>query len=239
MAVTAIYFVASGPNAPGLADLTDRLIRAYDPVLVGSWGLHHRVFRSTPANTSDKSPPHSQHVLGLGHHPDRAFVHITGPDQPQAQAQTQPPAAPSSTIAIPLSQMEPYSQLLNLKFGALWMYRISSQVTSGASYSLGEFVVRLGELREKGGQMALRGTVVCIQTAKQESEDQDMELLPGQTDPQDELEAGQSLVRDVWSSFGVGANQARESITSRPPREAADDTFDEVGLWCDILRFQK
>ncbi|KAB2574743.1 Mediator complex subunit med20 [Lasiodiplodia theobromae] len=230
MAVTAVYFIAAGHNAPSLADLTDRLIRAYDPVPAGNWGLHHRVFRSTPQNTTDKSPPHFQHVLGLGHYPDRAFVHIAGPDQQPESPQE------SSTVAIPLQQMEPYSQLLNLKFGALWMYRMGSQVTAGASYSLGEFTVRLGELREKGGQMALRGTVVCIQTAKQESDDGDS--LPGQADADQELQAGQALVRDVWSRFSVP--QAKETITSRPAaREPDEQVFDEVRLWCEALRFQK
>lgn len=157
-------------------------------------------------------------------------MHIAGPDQQPESPQQ------SSTVAIPLQQMEPYSQLLNLKFGALWMYRMGSQVTAGASYSLGEFTVRLGELREKGGQMALRGTVVCIQTAKQESDDGDS--LPGQADADQELQAGQALVRDVWSRFSVP--QAKETITSRPAaREPDEQAFDEVRLWCEALRFQK
>ncbi|KAK7708225.1 hypothetical protein SLS57_009122 [Botryosphaeria dothidea] len=232
MAVTAVYFIAAGHNAPGLAELTDRLIRAYDPVPIGAWGFHHRVFRSMPTSTTDKSPPHVQHVLGLGHYPDRAFVHITGPDQQESQSD-QP-----TTIAIPSQQMEQYSQLLNLKFGALWTYRMGSQITGGASYSFGEFTVRLGELREKGGQMAMRGTVVCIQTAKQESVDgQTHEVLPGQFDANEELQAGQALVRDVWASFGV--SHAKETISSRLPREIDDQPFDEIHLWCEALRFQK
>lgn len=196
---------------------------------IGSWGLHHRVFRSTPTSTTDKSPQlYFQHVTGLGHHPDAAFLHTQGPD----------PAETPTTVAIPLSQMEPYSQLLNLKFGALWMYRMGSQVTGGASYSLGEFTVRLGELREKGGQNAYRGIIVCIQTTKPEpAADEDRDLLPGQIDPQDQLLVGQALVRDVWSSFSVAPS--KEVITSRPLREGDEQTFDEVALWCEILRFQK
>ncbi|KKY15453.1 putative mediator complex subunit med20 [Diplodia seriata] len=235
MAVTAVYFVAAGHNSPGLSELTDRLIRAYDPLPAGNWFLHHRFFRSTPQNTTDKSPPHFQHVLGLGHHSDRAFVHIAGPDsqqEDQQQQQQQP-----STVAIPRQQMEPYSQLLNLKFGALWMYRMGSQVGAGTSYSVGEFTVRLGELRDTGGQNGLRGTIVCIQTAKQEPADGG-DALPAAPNADEELQAGQALVRDVWSRFSVP--QAKETITSRPPaREADDQVFDEVRLWCEALRFQK
>ncbi|OJD30253.1 mediator complex subunit med20 protein [Diplodia corticola] len=239
MAVTAVYFVAAAHNAPGVAELTDRLIRAFDPVPAGNWGLHHRSFRSTPQNTTDKSPPHFQHVLALGHYPDRAFVHIAGPDQQQDQQQQdhQQQQQPS-TVAIPLQQMEQYSQLLSLKFGALWMYRMGSQVGVGASYSVGEFTVRLGELREKGGQNALRGTVVCIQTAKQESRPDEGEAPSARIDADEELQAGQALVRDVWSRFSVP--QFKETITSRPAAPEADDQlFDEVRLWCEALRFQK
>ncbi|EKG11068.1 Mediator complex subunit Med20 [Macrophomina phaseolina MS6] len=187
-----------------------------------------------PTSTTDKSPPHFQHVLGLGHYPDRAFVHIAGPDQ---QQDTQPDR-PTTSITIPWQQMEQYSQLLNLKFGALWMYRMGLQITGGASYSLGEFTVRLGELREKGGHMAMRGIVVCIQTAKQEPMDgPTQELLAEQNDADEELRAGQALVRDIWASFGV--SQAKETISPRPPRETNEQPFDEVHLWCEALRFQK
>ncbi|KAK7530174.1 mediator complex, subunit Med20 [Phyllosticta citribraziliensis] len=225
--VTAIYFIPAGPSAPALSSLVDRFIRAYDPTPSGPFQLHHRLFRSMPTSPTDKSPPTLQHVLFLGHYSESAFVHIV-PNGGQAD--------PNATIiAIPPAQMEPYSNLLNLKFGALWMYRMGSQLSGGTSYTAGDFTVRIGELREMRGQMLTRGTIICIQSAGQPEDATIKTESAGEERP--DLQAKQAAVREIWSKFAVPG--AKEFMTMREPGNDENPSFDEVRLWCEVLHLQK
>ncbi|KAK8194584.1 mediator complex, subunit Med20 [Phyllosticta capitalensis] len=237
--VTAIYFIPAAPSAPALSSLVDRFIRAYDPIPSGLFQLHHRLFRSTPSSTTDKSPPALQHVLFLSHYPESAFVHIVGPKTAPNGAQSNAAAVgdPNGTIiAIPPQQMEPYSSLLNLKFGALWMYRMGSQLTGGTSYTVGDCTVRMGELREIRGQMLTRGTIICIQTAGKSEEDAAVKSeTAGQA--QQDFEAKQARVREIWSKFDVP--NAKEFISSRDASKNDNPSFDEAQLWCEVLHLQK
>ncbi|KAK7548094.1 mediator complex, subunit Med20 [Phyllosticta citricarpa] len=234
--VTAIYFIPAGPSAPTLSSLVDRFIRAYDPIPSGPFQLHHRLFRSTPTSPTDKSPPALQHVLFLGHYPESAFVHIVGPSSVPNGGQIDSADPNGTIIAIPPPQMEPYSNLLNLKFGALWMYRMGSQLSGGTSYTTGGYTVRMGELREMRGQMLTRGIIVCIQSAGKPKEDASIKVESA-GEEQQILQAKQAAVREIWSNFA--APGAKEVITTREASNSENPSFDEVQLWCEVLHLQK
>ncbi|KAK8159286.1 mediator complex, subunit Med20 [Phyllosticta citrichinensis] len=234
--VTAIYFIPAGPSAPALSSLVDRFIRAYDPIPSGPFQLHHRLFRSMPTSTTDKSPPALQHVLFLGHYSESAFVHIVGPDSVPNGGQADSTDPNGTIIAIPPAQMELYSNLLNLKFGALWMYRMGSQLSGGTSYTAGDFTVRIGDLREMRGQMLTRGTIVCIQSAGKPKEDATIKTESA-GDGQPDLQAKQAAIREIWSKFAVPG--AKEVMTARETSNRENSSFDEVRLWCEVLHLQK
>ncbi|KAF2144287.1 uncharacterized protein K452DRAFT_306875 [Aplosporella prunicola CBS 121167] len=220
MAVTGIYLV-QGQGAPSLPVLSDRLARAFDPLPAGPWVLQHRLFRANPAPASalDTAPPRLQHLVALSHHAGRAFALVDCDDD--------------ATVAMPLHHMEPYAQLLSAKFGALWHYRTGNHVTNGAAYAVDGCVVRVGELRERGGQQAFRGLIVSIQTVKQESG----EGVEGSESVKKDEKEPQELIRELWQKLDV--RDAKQFMVSIDTDDVDAAAAQEAKLWCDVLRQAK
>lgn len=131
-------------------------------------------------------------------------------------------------MAIPAHQNDAFLQLLLGKLGALWAPRAAVQVPVGIGYDLGDFTVRLGELKAVGAQAVSRGFVVCIAAVGEIG--QGDEEPPAVMDEAAVADA-QELVREVWS--GLGVEGAREAITRDP-----GDADGEVKLWCEVLRLR-
>ncbi|KAF2086528.1 hypothetical protein K490DRAFT_57818 [Saccharata proteae CBS 121410] len=243
MAVTGIFFLpTTGPAATApvasaslsasspVHRLTARLIHKHNTAPLGPWLLQHRLYRSTPADPADKSPPRSQNLLTLEHHPKTAFVHISGNDSVGQDGQ-------GATVAIPVQQLQDFAVLVNTKFPALWVPRAVSQVVGGAAYSIGEFVVRMGELRDhKSGQEVIRGIIVSIHMgSSSDAEEGTSRTLSADDAANDEedLEASKTLVRGLWEDFGEKG--AREFWTTKTA-EGQEELWQEVKLWCEALR---
>ncbi len=165
------------PHPPvSVQALAERLVRKYGvgTVPVGRWTLDHRLLRSTPATVEDKTRPRFVQLLTVSSlRAGSTFVSVSALRQSQHQQQSQQKGtaqdsdAQPMVIAIPTQQTEAYYGLLAAKFGALWTARPGLHVLNGVTYNVGEFVVRLGELRQPGtGQTGVRGIVVSVEVAE-------------------------------------------------------------------------
>lgn len=112
-------------------------------------------------------------------------------------------------------------------------------------------MVRLGELRQAVGQQPVKGVVVCIQatpkSAMQIDGNEDTVALDGgdmdvkqeeeeekEEEEDEDVQMMQALIRDLWKGFGVDG--AKEMMTAPRSRSDADGRFEEVRLWCELLR---
>jgi len=153
--------------------------------------------------------------------------------------------ADNATITVPAEQFDSFYNILTSKFAALWSPRPVASVSNGVAYSLGDFVVRLGELRQGTGQQPVKGVVVCIQTAPQSAAqvdgEHDIAALDGEDtgikEEEDEIQTTQALIRDLWKGFGVEG--AKEMITASNSQRDADRQFQEIRMWCELLRLSR
>jgi len=117
------------------------------------------------------------------------------------------------------------------------------QVANGYAYDLGEFDVRLGELRQAGNPPQPRGVVVAI-TSKESAPHEDVLSTPDEAvsirkeaPSQEEYETTQALIDDLWLKFGD--NQAKRFTgSSAALADSSVQDFDEVKIWCDLLRLR-
>lgn len=204
-----------------LPSIRSKLIAKFDPVPLGSWSLDHVLFRSV--ETTDQTPHRFQHILHLRHRPGKAFVAVSQPKSNKGEVATK-----DHVITIPSPQMEAFTTLLRDRFAALWTPRASLRVTGGLAYDTGELVVRLGELRQMGGQQPLRAVLCSIETKTiSASEDK------GTNQDHDVAKA---VLSNAWKSIGVDG--AKEVFAAYATEQAAEDGFDEARLWCEVLRLR-
>ena len=174
MPVTALYFLpASNPDSNPTQDIIARLNSHYDPSPLPSWTLSHRLFRETPStqppaqqsssltNGVDKVKPPGPRflqILTLSHHAPRTFVAITSA---HSASQTRAGTPASSNISAEAASGEPativsiaagpsseeFTQLIVSKFGPLWQPRQILTSSFGYAFEIGDFRVRVGELR--------------------------------------------------------------------------------------------
>lgn len=233
------------------SDLTDRLLRAYDPNPIGTWTLDHRLFRSTPRGDESDKEVRYQHLLQLNleHRRgiDRAKVCFTGapqgPAPGQNQNQTPTPAgdaAPTdvpgddvTVSSIPTRDLSNYSHLLSTKLTALWTPRAALFVPNGSSFAVGTaagaFVVRIGELRQRQGGI-FRGVIVGIESSDtyDNATDDDATIRDAEADDvseEEELEIG--LIEGLWKTFGV------EGARQKKGKGRTEDVV--TWQWCSLL----
>jgi len=204
----------------------------FNPISLGRWTLDHNLLRSV---TDAKAPQRYQHLLHLSHHLDTAFVRVASPASDGASTH-------SSTVSIPRDQLESLYSLLCSKFQALWTPRATLQVSSGYAYDLGEFIIRLGELRQAGNPPQPRGVVVAI-TSKEAADDgaassslDEAVSMRKEALTQEDYETTQALIQDLWLKFGD--TQAKQFTSSIPSADSLVHDFEEVKIWCDLLRLR-
>jgi len=124
----------------------------------------------------------------------------------------------------------------------LWTPRATLQVSNGYAYDLGEFIIRLGELRQAGNPPQPRGVVVAI-TSKEAADDSDASSsldepvsIRKEASAQEDYETTQALIQDLWLKFGD--NQAKQFTGSVPSADSLVHDFEEVKIWCDLLRLR-
>ncbi|KAH8428385.1 uncharacterized protein LDX57_006083 [Aspergillus melleus] len=188
MSITGVFFVPSNPNAPtALATITNRLHTslADDPVPVGRWALEHKLMRDTPSclPASASRPalvPRYMQFLSLSYHQNHGFIYTSVPETPNpnatgpatptpAQAAVGSPGAshpqnqPMIMTTVPLPSSGTLFQHFMYAAQPLWCHRHSVTVPGGAAYDVGDYRVRVGDVRQTVPTARVRGAVVEIE----------------------------------------------------------------------------
>lgn len=248
MPVTALYFLpASSPDSNPTQDILAKLTSHYDASPLPSWTLSHRIFRETPfaqhppqpspspTNGVDKAKPPGPRflqILSLSHHAPRTYVAITST---HAASQTRAGTPASSNISAEAASggaativsiatgpsSEEFIQLIASKFGPLWQQRQILSAGRVYAFEIGEFRVRVGELRQGGsggGQMG-RGAVCEVAWVGEEAGPE-----------QEDWEAREVVVKGFWE--GLALRGARE-VYWVPGLGDGEGT---IRQWCELLR---
>lgn len=172
----------------------------------------------------------SQHVLWLSKYNDRFFSAV---QEPPKNGKKEP--GPVAIVSMPSQQREQWYTLLTQKMAALWTRTGLMTVSNGFAYDVGEFTVRVGELRQPGNAQAPpKALVVCIQstlpTTKEGGTDDESTKTRGLAPEDASASEVQEVMRNFWKSFGVEGAKEAFAFTRSP------DGQDEARLWCDVLR---
>ena len=248
MPVTALYFLpASSPDSNPAQDILVKLTTLYDPSPLPSWALSHRLFRETPSAQASIQPsssltngvdkpkppgPRFLQIVSLSHHAPRTYVVITS-THAASQTRAGTPASsnisaeaasgePATIISVPPGQStEDFIQLIISKFGPLWQQRQILNSSNGHAFEIGNFRVRVGELRQSGsggGQMG-RGAVCEVAWVGEDAEQGG-----------ENWEVGEAVVKGFWE--GLALRGARE-VYWVPGLGSGEGT---IRQWCDLLR---
>lgn len=248
MPVTALYFLpASSPDSNPTQDILVKLTSQYEPSPLPSWALSHRIFRETTSTQAPVQPsssltngvdkikssgPRFLQILSLSHQAPRTYVTITS-THAASQTRAGTPASsnisaeaasgePATIVSVPAGpSSEEFIQLIISKFGPLWQQRQILNSINGHAFEIGNFRVRVGELRQGGsggGQMG-RGAVCEVAWVGEDAEQ------GGQG-----WEAGEAVVKGFWE--GLGLRGARE-VYWVPGLAAGEGT---IRQWCELLR---
>lgn len=236
--------------------MTERLRAAFtDEELtpVGRWGLETKLLRDTPgllpaSSNSNKKPPNPRYMqfLSLTHYPTHGFIYTSEPPEKAAQAsQAGPvngiapdhsPTPPMVMTTIPPSSYGTLFQHFTYACQPFWTHRLTLAVPNGVVYDIGDFRVRLGDVRQTFPTARVRGTVIEIEwrgpsvvaAIPVEREDgsfvsnaqgvdadadpvSDIDISTSAIEESDidaEFTATASLIREFWARLGVEAREA-------------------------------
>ncbi|CAI7619793.1 unnamed protein product [Penicillium glandicola] len=259
MPITGVYFIPSNPNAStALQIITERLRAAFpDEELtpIGRWGLEQKLLRDTPgllpaSSNSNKKPPNPRYMqfLSLTHYPTHGFIYTSEPEkQTPAPNQNQGAQGPINAIApdhspsppmvmttIPPSSYGTLFQHFTYACQPFWTHRLTLAVPNGIVYEVGDFRVRLGDVRQTFPTARVRGTVVeiewrgpsVVEAIPMDREDGSFGVGDGssvdaeaagihlassaieESDIDAEYAATASLIREFWGRLGVEAREA-------------------------------
>jgi hypothetical protein len=227
-APSRIYLLTDAQHLNSLSTIQERLLSKYNPVPLRPWHLDHRLLRSTPASPSDKTAPRFQHLLRLSYHPESAFVVVSPPSEAKA-------GTLDTVVTVPNEQYELFFTLLTDRFTALWNPR-THQVVNGQAYTVGEFTVRLGELRQIGNTQSPRG-VVCFIEAISGIDEHGLAEPQSQEQRKKAVEVTRADMASLWDQIGYPSAKDYPSSDSTSD-SAVNGGFDEVRTWCDLLRLR-
>ncbi|CAG8045597.1 unnamed protein product [Penicillium salamii] len=212
MPITGVYFVPSNPNAStALPQITERLRSSFpDEELtpVGRWGLEQKLLRDTPGlippqNTKPPIPRYMQ-FLSLSHYPTHGFVYTS---EPEKQPPTDQPL-PMVMTSVPPPAFATLFQHFTYACQPLWTHRLTLAVPNGVVYDVGDFRVRLGDVRQTFPTARVRGTVVEIEWRGPSIVEGEFAGIQ-EEDADAEYAATEELIREFWGKLGI---QGREAI---------------------------
>ena len=169
-------------------------------------------------------------VLDLSYHNDN-WVVITEPANAQEQpvSASEAPAAGASpsqpsveVMAFPTAEAtSDWISMVTNKMKPLYSPRHPLSVRNGQAFEVGEFSIRVGELRQgvPGGNALVRGIVVEIGWAV---EDDEREAEEGE---------GVEMVKAFWDELGIAS--ARQFVA-----RVGGEEEEEIQLWCEALRLR-
>lgn len=126
------------------------------------------------------------------------------------------PTAAIVSISVGAST-EDFSQLLLTKLAPLWQPRHLLAVVDGLCYQVGDFRIRVGEVKQGiGSSQLVRG--VAIELAFMNPDEGGLESCDGAT----------QMIMTFWEELSLTG--AKEFFSDRE-----DDGFQDVRLWCRML----
>jgi len=172
-------------------------------------------------------------TLALSYLAPRTHVAITTTNAP-SQTQAGTPASsivstseavsgePATLISIPSGmESEDFNQLITSKFSPSWQQRQVLEVPRGYAFEIGEFTVRVGELRQQGGGGAHgRGTVAEVQWDG------------GGEEGEEDWESAEDVIGSFWDGLGI---KGARKVFSVPGLELGEGLERQ---WCEILRLR-
>ncbi|KAL5343673.1 mediator complex, subunit Med20 [Aspergillus crustosus] len=181
MSLTGVFFIPSNPNAPtALSTVAERLNSAFgeEPTLVTRWALEHKLMRDTPSclppsgSQKPRAPKYMQ-ILSLTHYPQHGFIYTSqqsdgaGPSTATPSSSQSSQVLPGSThmvmITVPHPSTGPLYQHFSYACQPFWCHRHTTAVLGGMAYEIGDFRVRIGDVRQTQPAARVRGTVVEIE----------------------------------------------------------------------------
>ncbi|KAF4153643.1 hypothetical protein CNMCM6936_007928 [Aspergillus lentulus] len=247
------FIPANPNASTALATITERLHSAVaeEPVAVGRWALEHKLMRDTPSCVPGSGPQRHAHprymqFLSLSYYPNHGFIYTsqtpekTGQSPAPNAATPQPGLTPASGSATPSNAAAAGGSAMVMSTvplpssGALfkhfvyacqpfWCHRHTVAVPGGMVYDVGDFRVRIGDVRQT--QPAARVRAQYVQTkrganlggATDVSDNDhdsgiDLALFGGieDADIDAEYSATAALIREFWAKLGIEG--AREAI---------------------------
>ncbi|GAQ08161.1 hypothetical protein ALT_5482 [Aspergillus lentulus] len=247
------FIPANPNASTALATITERLHSAVaeEPVAIGRWALEHKLMRDTPSCVPGSGPQRHAHprymqFLSLSYYPNHGFIYTsqtpekTGQSPAPNAATPQPGLTPASGSATPSNAAAAGGSAMVMSTvplpssGALfkhfvyacqpfWCHRHTVAVPGGMVYDVGDFRVRIGDVRQT--QPAVRVRAQYVQSkrganlggATDVSDNDhdsgiDLALFGGieDADIDAEYSATAALIREFWAKLGIEG--AREAI---------------------------
>ncbi|KAJ6127340.1 Mediator complex subunit Med20 [Penicillium sp. IBT 18751x] len=237
MPITGVYFIPAHPNTTtALPALTERLRTAYpeqDLVPIGRWALEHKLMRDTPGllpQSGKSTKPRYMQFLSLSHYPMHGFIYTSEPETPHPAASQTPAssatprgsgghAGESSMVmtVVPPSSYPTLFQHFVYAAQPFWAHRLTMSVPGGVVYEVGDFIVRMGDVRQTYPIARVRGTVVEIEWRGPSvveglagDGDDEFGFAVDEADVDAEYVATAELIRGFWNR--VRFEGAREAI---------------------------
>ncbi|KAL3452443.1 mediator complex, subunit Med20 [Aspergillus insuetus] len=188
MPLTGVFFIPSNPNAStALATITERLSSSFaeEPALLGRWALEHKLMRDTPSclppsASQRQAAPKFMQFLSLSHYPTHGFIYASQPlesgnapggagatvtttPSSSQSSQTTTATAPMIMTTVPHQSTASLYQHFVYACQPFWAPRHIVTVQGGMVYEIGDFRVRVGDVRQTQPAVRVRGTVVEIE----------------------------------------------------------------------------
>ena len=136
-----------------MSSLIEKLQKSYNNTTIGAFALEYSLYRSTiPVDDKISKDARLHHLLHLQHIPHKAFRVYDFPNGTE-----------SSISSIRDADINDYKTLMAQKMAALWTPRFTVTISKGASFEIGDGIVRIGEVRAEGTSQAVRSVLVAIQ----------------------------------------------------------------------------
>jgi hypothetical protein len=220
----SIFLLTDPQHLNSLHAIQERLLSKYNALPLRPWNLDHRLLRSTPASPSDKSPPRYQHLLHLSYRQKSAFAIVSPPTEAKAGTR-------DTVVTVRNEEYESFYALLKDRFAALWTPR-AHQLINGSAFTVGEFTVRLGEMRQAGSAQ-VRGLVCCIEASSGIGEGITFQT-PEEIKTADEV--ARADMASLWERIGHSGPILKEAFTPTSASNPSEEGFNEVRTWCDLLK---
>ncbi|ERF71888.1 hypothetical protein EPUS_01803 [Endocarpon pusillum Z07020] len=248
-ATTLIFIAAPSGNPSSLANnptpsptstLITHISRTYSPKPMGLYTLEHRLLIDTSSLLPGHAVPRRYtHFLTLpSQYPGKTFVGTSSagtlgsvalPNELANGSATKPmdPSGELTLITIP-SQPDTLFPLLMQRMSPLWVPRQAHRVEGGASFLIGDWQIRIGELRISGGQGQgrVRGCVCEIEGLLGDNDDED-------GDTQENNGLARAFLDDLLQGSGVDASG---TMVIRPVERGRDGL---IRQYMDLLKFAR